>query len=123
MAEDNARLPVQLILDRLNTSDTLTQTLHDKIASRVEHVEQMQNEIRSRIESLEKFNRFRQGQLDVKAGAARVGFRLSVVILAAFAAGFAGSVFEDRVAAHPPSTRADVTIEIPVTNKKDKDHE
>lgn len=105
---------VDLILDRINASDTLTRSLNEQLLERVEKVEQGQDEIKGRLQQLERKDEFRQGQMLVQTTARQGAFRVGLVILAAFAAGFAGSLFENNIAAIPPTHKQDTSIQTPL---------
>lgn len=104
---------VDLILDRINASDTLTRSLNEQLIERVEKVEQVQEEIKGRLDQLERKDEFRQGQMTIQTSARQGVFRIALVILAAFAAGFAGSLFENNITAIPPTHKQDVTLQTP----------
>lgn len=106
-------LAVDMILDRIASSDTLTRSLNEQLIERVEKVEVGQQEIKGRLEQLERKDQFRAGQLNVQSSTRQGAFRIVLVILAAFAAGFAGSIFENNMEALPPTHKQDVSIQTP----------
>jgi len=113
-ASSGSALAVDMILDRIAASDTLTRSLNQQLLERVDKVEAGQDEIKGRLQDLEHKDYYRDGQLDVQHSAAQGGFRILLVIVAAFAAGFAGSLFEKNVAAIPPTHKQDVSIHSPI---------
>jgi len=109
----DGHLAVDMILDRISSSDTLTRSLNEQVIERVEKVEMGQQEIKGRIEQLERKDHYRDGQLNVQSTSSQRIFRVALVVIAAFAAGFAGSIFENNLEALPPTHKQDVSVQSP----------